>query len=127
MSQHTRSHVTTHTVTCHNIQGHMSQHTGSHVTNTRSHVTTHTVTCHNIHGHMSQHTWSHVTTYRVTCHNTHGHMSQHNGSPFHTIAHNIHSYILSFQLLCNSFIPFFILTTFNQRDIQHNNCIIYNY
>ena len=69
---------------------------------------------------------------RVTCHKPSGHMSQTHRIPSHPIANssrthripsrthrepiashreliapNIHSYILSFQLLCNSFIPFF--------------------
>ena len=34
---------------------------------------------------------------------------------------NIHPHILSFQLPCNSFYLFFILTTFHLRDIHHNN------
>ena len=94
MSQHTRSHVTTHTVTCHNIQCHMSQHTGSH-------VTTYTVTCHNIHGHMSQHTGSHVTTHTVTCHNIMDHLSTPSHTTFihpssHFNSYATHSFLFSF-------------------------------
>jgi hypothetical protein len=87
MSQHTRSHVTTYMVTCHNTHGHMSQHTWSHVTTYMVTCHKHTVTCHNIHGHMSQHTRSHVTTHTVTCHKhtvTCHNIMDHLSTPSHT-------------------------------------------
>ena len=134
MSQTIRSHVTNHPVTCHKPSG--------------SHVTNHPVTCHKPSGsHVTNHTGHMSQTIRVTCHKpiaSHREPIASHRIPSHP---NIHSYILSFQLLCNSFIPFFhsynrgttfpepllirshathsfiffILTTYQMREIHQNN------
>jgi hypothetical protein len=109
MSQTTRSHVTNMWSHVTNIRSHVTNirshvtnirshvtNMRSHVTNMWSHVTNNPVTCHTSSGHMSHIIRSHVTHHPVTCHTS-----------FHTIAPNIHPYILSFHSHCKSFLTFF--------------------